>query len=333
MRIGNWALTGLALALIASVPTAVRAEFDPKQAKEDWKKLGTLCEKYQRELLSQSEVKAKGAAWYDEWQAWKKEFEPARATFKERYGESVPGILEAFKGLERPMGVEMDAWQVASLSYDLDLAQQEEKFAGWAVGWGKDAYRVSNTIKSDNKEKLELKYVRAEGAVRYFKLAKQWNPKGDYDEYIQQAEAAVKEARPLWEETLKALKWPGHNADFAGPGQADALAQAALDFLRKNPNWTKPEYDDEHVPLAACVTGKGWDVSKKAPLTEAPTQYSVEIFVAFGGQKEPTLAYCYHMVFYTREEAGVAKEPPFYYANAKQYAHFRMLRENVPGGK
>ena len=79
-----------------------------------------------------------------------------------------------------------------------------------------------------------------------------------------------------------------------------------MEFLRKNPNWSKPEYDDEHLPVAACVTGKIWEVQKKTLLGE-PTQYSVDILVAFAGKKDPKIAYCYHMVFCTREEAGVSK--------------------------
>lgn len=126
------------------------------------------------------------------------------------------------------------------------------------------------------------------------------------------------------------LKWPGHNADFAGPGSPDELAQAALEFLRKNPNWSKPEYDDEHIPVAACVTAKGWEVSKTAPLTKQTTQYSLDIFVAFKGKKNPKIAYCCNMVFYTAEEAGVNMGLPFRYANSRQYAKYRMLMSHVP---
>lgn len=303
---------------------------DKKQAKKDWKALSALCVQYQRGYMSQSGAQTKGAAFRTDWEAWKKEFEPLCKVFKSRYGDNHRKVLEYFEGMEKPLGVEIDAWQVANIAYDIDIANMEKKFTGWAVDWGKESYRKWKSLKAANVEKLELKFMRAEGALRNFELAKQWNPKGDYDEYIEQAKAAIEETRPLWEKALKELKWPGHNKDFSGPGNPDELAKAALEFLKKNPKWSKPEYNDEHVPVAACVTGKGWAVSKKAPLTHEPTQFSIDIFVAFKGKKNTNTAYCYHMVFYTAEEGGVKKGLPFRYANSRQYAKYRMLMSNVP---
>ncbi len=48
-------------------------------------------------------------------------------------------------------------------------------------------------------------------------------------------------------EDIKGKEWPGHNPDFSGPGDPDKLAAAALDFLRKKPDWSRPEYDDVHM--------------------------------------------------------------------------------------
>jgi hypothetical protein len=39
------------------------------------------------------------------------------------------------------------------------------------------------------------------------------------------------------------------------------------------------------------------------------------------------------MYLYTREEAGVEKAPPFRYANAGQYAYYKMLMANVPAAR
>ena len=55
------------------------------------------------------------------------------------------------------------------------------------------------------------------------------------------------------------------------------------------------------------------------------------MLVAFTGRADPELVYCYCMVFYTREEAGVKPGMPLHFANSKQYACFRMLKANVPG--
>ena len=54
------------------------------------------------------------------------------------------------------------------------------------------------------------------------------------------------------------------------------------------------------------------------------------MLVAFSGKADPDLVYVYHMVFYTAEFAGATPELPFRHVNARQHAHFRMLRENVP---
>lgn len=303
---------------------------DPTQAAQDWKELAILSKEYQDNFQSQSHFKKQGAMAASRWQDWKTRFEPVRERFRQRYGDQNPDIYTAFENVPKPDGVMMPATQTAGIAYGIDLAQCEKRFADWAADWGKDALRLSKSIKKDNTEKLELKYVRAEDAVCYYKLAKLWKSGGDYDATIQEAQAAVAEALPLWKAVLKELKWPGHNTKFAGPGAPDDLAKAALDFLREHPKWTAPEYDDEHVPLAACVEADAWSVSKRAPLTEQPTQHAVDILVAFTGKADPELVYVYHMVFYTAEAAGVKPALPFHYANSKQYARFRMLKENVP---
>ncbi len=306
---------------------------DPNQAAQDWKALAILAKEYQDNFQSQSDFKKRGAMAAAAWQDWKKRFVPAREQFRKRYGDHNPTIYTTFEKVPKPEGVTMPATQASGIAYGIDLAQCEQQFANWAVGWGKEALRLSKSIQKDNKEKLELKYIRAEDAARYYKLAKLWKPDANHDAEILEAEAAAKEALPLWKEVLKELKWPGHNEKFAGPGEPEALAKAALEFLREHPKWSAPEYEDEHVPLAACVEGDAWNVWKRAPLTEQPTQYSVAILVAFSGKADPELVYVYHMVFYTAEAGGVKPGLPFRHANSKQYAKFRMLKANVPATK
>ncbi len=303
---------------------------DAAQAQEDWKALAALCEEYQSTFQSESDVKKKGAVIRKAWDDWKKRFEPVRSRFRERYGDNNMKVYDAFENVPKPEGVQMEAALAANLAYSIDFAEGERRIAGWAEGWAKDALRVSNSIPVDNKEKLELKYLRAEDAVKYYKLAQLWNPEGKYDEAIQKAEAAAAEALPLWKEVLKELVWPGHNKDYAGPGKPDEIAAAALEFLKEHPDWTAPEYDDEHVPYAACVDGKDWEIWKRAPLTQEPTQYCLGVLVAFEGKADPELVYVYHMVFYTAEAAGVKPGLPIKYGSSKQYASFRMLKDNVP---
>lgn len=314
-------------------PLAANLGPDTSQAAQDWKELAVLCKEYQDHFQSQSDFKARGALVASAWNDWKKRFEPVRERFRTRYGEKNPDIYTAFENVPKPDGVTMPATQAAGIAYGIDLAQCEQNFANWAEGWAKRALHTSKSIKNDDKEKLELKYIRAEDAVQYYKLAKLWKPGGDDDAKIQEAESAAREALPLWKAVLKELKWPGHHERFAGPGEPDELAKAALAFLREHPDWTAPEYDDAHVPIAACVEGETWEICKRAPLTQVPTQYSVAMLVAFSGKADADLVYVYHMVFYTAEAAGVKPGLPFRHANSKQYAKFRMLRENLPTKK
>jgi len=321
----------LTAVLLSGFAAPVLASVDKAQAKKDWEELAKLTTRYQREFMSQSYLKEKGEAFVDDWVAWKKHFAALMDDFKNRYGKTPEDVQKAFDGIQRPLDVNQDIRQVFNAANNIDIAKEEQKFSGWAVESGREAY---NRWKNFTPEptKVELKMDYAERALRNFKLAKALDPKGDYDDYIKEAQDAADKTRPEFEKTLKELNWPGHNPDYAGPGNPNDLAEAALDFLSKNPEWSKPEYDDEHIPVAACVTGKDWEVYKKAPLTEQPTQYSLNVFVAFAGKKDPKIAYGYHMVFYTREEAGVDKKPPFHYANSRQYAKYKMLMSNVPKG-
>jgi len=316
-------LEGFAISAFASV--------DKTQAKKDWEDLAKLITQYQRDFMSQSYLKEKGEAFVDEWELWKKTFESLMSDFVNRYGKTADEVEKAFEDIQRPLEVNQDIRQLINAAKDIDIAQEEKKFASWAVEFGREGYNRWKNFTPDP-TKVELKMDYAERALRNFRLAKKLDPQGDYDDYIKESEKAADETRPEFEKTLKELKWPGNNPDYAGPGNPNDLAKAALDFLRKHPDWSKPEYDDEHIPIAACVTGKDWEVSKKVPLTGQPTQYSLNFLVAFAGKKDPKIAYCYHMVFYTREEAGVAKKPPFHYANSRQYAKYKMLMSNVPKG-
>ncbi len=328
----NRVVACLAGAVVIScvLATPVQAQIDQQQALEDWRTLDKLCVEYQRTFLSESDAKKRGAAFREEWEAWKKQFEPAWKSFKKRYGKDHLAIGKAFEGIEKPHDISLGAYEVGNVAANIEIAELEKKYAGWAVKWGDDALGIATRSSGDSLDKLERRLIRAEDAVRYYKLAERWDPKGGFAPRIGKAKATVQEVKPVWKKALGEKQWPGHKAEFSGPGQPDELAAAALEFLGKQSNWSKPEYEDEHAPLAACVTGKGWEVSKKAPLTEQPTQYSIELLVAFSGKADPELVYCYHMVFYTKEEAGVKPGLPFRFANSKQYACFRMLKSSVP---
>ena len=328
----RWGMLLTALALLAG-PAALSAyAVDAKQAADDWKTLSDFTLRHMRKLSSESDLKKGGQAFVDEWRDWRSGFEPFFGQFKERYGSTYADVTKAFEGIQRPLEVSQDIGSLFTTAENIKLDEREKQFAQWASDLGRDAYQRWSRMGEPDPTKVELKYDYTERALRDRQLAKELDPDGTYDEFISKAQAANDQTRPEWEKVLKDLAWPGHNSDFAGPGDPDTLAAAALDYLKKAESWSKPEYDDEHIPIAACVTAKGWEVSKKTVLGE-PTQYSLNCFVAFKGTKDPKIAYGYHMVFYTQEEPGIAKAPPFRYGNSRQYAKFKMLMSNVPAGR
>ena len=319
----------LLLLLIAS--TGSPAAVDEGQAQKDWVALSKLVDEYQRRLSSESYLKDSGEKFVEEWKAWAAQFEPLMKDFTARYGSSFEEVNKSFKDIQRPLEASQDIDQLFNTASRINVAEQGKRFADMTAGMAREAYGQWDNYNPEP-AKMELKLNYAERALRYFRMAKALDPKSSYDDFITKAEAAVAQSQKQWKGVLKDLKWPGHNPEFAGPGDPEELAAAALKYLRNADHWSKPEYDDEHIPIAACVTANGWVVSKKVPLTGEPTQYSLDMFVAFKGTKDPDIAYGYHMVFYTAEEAGIEKGPPFRYANSRQYAKYKMLIDNVPQG-
>ena len=306
--------------------TAATAHAGPE---DDWVTIDRLATQYQRTFMSQSDFQKRGQEFLDEWSAWCQEFTPFITAFKENYGESYDEVNGAFEGVRKPAEASQELFQAFLAVKDVDVEQDKKKFAGWAESLGSEAYQRWSAFSSPAPEKMELKVDYAERAVRYYTLAQELA--GGYESHLEKAKAAVDETRPAWLDMLGDLKWPGHEPEFAGPGDPDELAAAALDWLADPENhWSAPEYDDEHIPIAACVEGKDWEVYKKEPITGTPRQWSLDFLVAFEGTKDPDIAYVYHMVLCTKEETGVEKGLPFRYGNSRQYAKFRMLMDNIP---
>jgi len=304
------------------------AAIDKAQAQKDWVTMNELIDQYDRNL-SESNLREAGEKFVDEWNAWAAQFEPFMKNFTTRYGSTLAEVNKSFAGIQRPLEASADIEQLFNSASPINVAEKAKKFADMAAGMAREAYGKWDGYKPEP-SKMELKLNYAERALKFFKIAKALDPGTSYDDFISKAEAAVAESEKQGKGVLKDLKWPGHNPEFSGPGDPEKLAAAALEYLRNADHWSKPEYDDEHIPIAACVTATGWGVNKTVPLTGEPTQYRLQMFVAFKGTKDPDIAYGYHMYFYTAEEAGIEKAPPFRYANS--YANLKMLMDNVPKG-
>ena len=300
------------------------------QRTEDWKQAAELFSTYYRDLNTKYSFAGHEAEYLESWTQWSEALQAFLPAFKQKYGDTVADVEAKFEDAEAPQGVGNSIRQICQDFYDFDLAAKQKEIAGWAAEAGNEAYTKWQNYTPPDAAKIELKLDLAERALAHYRRSAQIDPDGDGPALVKKAEQAVAESGKVWKESLKELKWPGHNSEFAGPGDPKDLAKEALKLLQSVESWSKPEYDDEHIPVAVCVTGKGWEVSKKNPITQVPTQYSLDFVAAFAGTVDADLAYVYHMVFYTAEEEGVEKKPPFRYVNSRQYAKYRMLMANVP---
>jgi hypothetical protein len=102
--------------------------------------------------------------------------------------------------------------------------------------------------------------------------------------------------------------WPG-NASNA-PSNADALAEEALNWFKKSPDWGKRSSDVRH-PLAVSVTGS-WSVQKRNLLGN-PIMYGlpIKLAVRVDSDQELNVVRVYDLTMRTVEMQGVKMEPPF----------------------
>jgi hypothetical protein len=322
-------ILSLFVGLLWTLPCLAQGD-DDDQRIQDWKRAAELFKTYFQDLNSKYSFDGREKEYMDRWNKWKTEFVELRSALHTRYGSDAAEITRKFEDLSPPEGVVTYMRQIANDLLPLDVDVKQKEIAGWSVEAGNQAYRRWENFKPPDTSKMELKADYARRALAGYQRAAEIDSKGSYAEMINKAKQALAESERNWKATLVDLKWPGHNADFEGPGDPDALAKAALKLLASVESWSKPEYDDKHTPVGACITARAWQVHKTTPITRVPTQYSLDVLVAFRGTQDPEIAYAYNMVFYTKEEEGVKKEPPFHFVNSRQYAKYKMLMSQVP---
>jgi len=309
----------------------VFAEVNKKMAAKDWLTMEKLLDE-KGQFLYQNKFEKSPETFINNWQDFSKRFTKEWQSFSQKYGSERQALMTAFEGVDKPGEAKKEHYQLVNELTDFTVERRTKAILEWAEKAAQQNYRGWESMKDPVPEKMELKLKRVQKALKFYEAAQTLNPDGDYSDFIKKAKAGIKDVAPMIKKALEGQTWPDHNPDYAGPGDPDDIAEAALEFLRKNPQWTKPEYDDVHIPYAARVTGTDWTVWKKAPLTHQPTQYSLGMLVAFKGENDKDIAYVYHMVFYTAEENGIKKGLPIRYANSKQYAKYQMLIKNISGG-
>jgi hypothetical protein len=298
---------------------------------EDWAELKKFHDGFTKFMNQYNATGEKDVA--VQWRTWAPEFSTFQKKFKASYGSSADEMKKALEGSLKPEDLGGASWGLLEL-LATDVETHQKDIAKWLKEAGDKGFVKWESFKPEDVRKFELKMDYAKRALSKYSDANDLDPEGGYAEAVAKAQKAVDTSTTDWKGTLKDIEWPGNNEAFAGPGDPDDLVGEAIAFLNRQEKagekWSKPEYDDVHIPVAACVVGSGWEVHKKEPITEKPTQYSLKFYVAFKGEKDPSIGYGYYMYFYTKEESGVKPEAPFKFANSAQYACSQILLDTVP---
>jgi hypothetical protein len=127
------------------------------------------------------------------------------------------------------------------------------------------------------------------------------------------------------EDKIANAQWPGQYKDFAGPGDPDKLAAAAMDYLHKDEARRNQE-DPDHTFVVA-VKGD-WFIANKNILGET-IQWGLPVWAACYNSKEKKEGICrvFSLSMVTREERNIKKEPPF--TGAWTGDSYKMLIKNV----
>lgn len=314
--------------MLFAMSLLIATVFADARKQELWLRLDRLGREYQDLFVSRYAIEKQKQAIVEKWNNWKSEAAPLLEELK-KMGKSKWDVQQAFENVPKPAGAVDDVNTVINRVWDIDPENLQKRLGSWAAEYGDQAFARWKTFQTDDPKKFELKLDYARRAEEYYEIARAIDPESKSSEKLEKTNKAIRETRKQWLNMLEDIAWPGNNPDFEGPGDPEKLSREALSLLDNLTEWTRPEYDDVHVPVAACVTGTSWYVWKKMPITGEPTQWALDFLVAFEGEKNPDTYYCYYMTFYTRQEKGVKREPPFKYCSSKQYAKFQILRSRV----
>ena len=122
----------------------------------------------------------------------------------------------------------------------------------------------------------------------------------------------IVEAADKMEKQINAKTWAGNIKNFKGPGDADDLAEKALDYFRNDRDWGKNPKKKNEV-LAVCVRGP-WKVAERDVFGRV-IQWRLPIHVAVTDEKlkQRNIARVYELSIVAMEGAPdkAPKEPPY----------------------
>lgn len=312
---------------------------DSQQAQQDWKNLDDLMWTYAgfegiRFLPNWTHEPARLKTTvvqdhYLRWNQFKNHLTTLVEKFHAEYGQTPEAVAATLSGVSPPLGAKNkdigDLYAEAAEAVE-QLPETETGFAEKLTRAGEEMANLLSHMQREHLENPLLPLERSQATLGFFRLARQYDSDAAVDGYIDQARALVAQEEEAARGLLEHVEWPGHHPNFSRNG--DELAAAAIEYLEANPDWSAPEYDDVHTPVAAAVVADGWGVQKRS--LSGPTQYRLRMFVAFRGDKDPEVAYGYYMYFYPPESADPRQAPPFVHANSEQYATRKLLLSKVP---
>ncbi len=148
-------------------------------------------------------------------------------------------------------------------------------------------------------------------------------------ETLKNAGAAFKKARAALDNQIDNAKWPGNYKNFAGPGNPDKLAAAALEYFKNDEGWGSRKKNPEHC-IAVAIRGN-WGSSKKNILGQT-IQWYLPVYLAIYRDKDEdkSIAHVFELSLLTKEEANVEKAPPFTGVTVGNI--WKIRRNNIKGG-
>lgn len=178
--------------------------------------------------------------------------------------------------------------------------------------------RWSSWVTDENFDKLESLLKAALGFNPGNETAKKWL--AGLGKERREAKAAV-------EKKINEAKWPGHSANFSGPGNPDELAKSALEWLQKD----EKEAGRRDRTFAVAVRGD-W-VSAKKNLLGQTVQWGLPIWAACYFEEEQAQGICRVFALTILTQAGgpdIKQAPPWTYTWVGD--NYTMRIKNVKGG-
>ncbi len=163
----------------------------------------------------------------------------------------------------------------------------------------------------------------------YLKHAHAFDPENSVArEWLAKVDTQQKEAVAAIEKRIDEARWPGHNSNFAGPGNPDELAKAALEWIQ---NDEKNAGRRDHT-FAVAVRGD-WVVAKRDILGRT-LQWGLPIWAAcfFPEEQERGVCRVFSLTILTREGGpDIAKAPPFTYTWVGDMYEMRIANIGTDG--